>query len=688
MSIDKKFALIGSVSLLALATTGAQAQNIDYGSLEDMFGQAVTTSATGKPQQVTDAPVTMDIITAEDIRRSGSNTIPGVLKRLSGLDYVNFAAPQEEVAVRGYNQGYSSRLLVLINGRQVYLNFFGMVVWDQLPVQLEEIRQIEVVKGPNTALFGFNATSGVINIVTYNPAYDSKGAVAVHAGNGGFMGGSKGKYGEARGFVSGKLSEQFGIRVSAGYKEIDPFKKGNTNQTVLHIFDKHKSTRGNMELVYMPSDGTKLALEFTGSDGPYDTVAAHWDYSPWNMDTKSGRFYGSHDTDFGLIKGQIYQNRVNYGGGNGLNINISEKLSVAQMEALINASAQHTFRVAGEYRKSTGNLSAIAVTPNEGATLDVNVLSISGLWDFAVNDKLSTAVSLRYDMQNVDRSGFIPDTLPMLTNEAFSDLSYKELTYNLGAVYKLDDTNTVRAMVSRGVQTPNSVDFGLFLQEPYMGNVALASVVDFKVSSVQNYEVGYDHIVESIDGMIRAAVYYQKSKNIKALWNSTFSMIPGATGPASLSGNIGDSEVYGFEAGIKGATNENLKWGMNYSYSKLNDDLNNRNEAGMLVNHAQYEEFNAPHHVNLFAGYTVDKWEIDVQLHYTSGRSAPDMLRLGMPYNEVEIPDNIFMDARIGYAFSENLEFEVKGTNMTKRLQRSSVQPIERRFIAGMRYTF
>jgi iron complex outermembrane receptor protein len=64
-------------------------------------------------------------------------------------------------------------LLVLLNGQQVYLDDLGRTQWYTLPVELDEIRQIEIVKGPNTALFGFNAASGVINIITYDPAHES-----------------------------------------------------------------------------------------------------------------------------------------------------------------------------------------------------------------------------------------------------------------------------------------------------------------------------------------------------------------------------------------------------------------------------------------------------------------------------------------------------------------------------------
>ena len=80
--------LFASVAIAAVATTAvpAQAQSMDYGALEQLFGEPVTTSATGTPQRARDVPAEMEIITADDIRRSGAIDIPGVLSHVVGID--------------------------------------------------------------------------------------------------------------------------------------------------------------------------------------------------------------------------------------------------------------------------------------------------------------------------------------------------------------------------------------------------------------------------------------------------------------------------------------------------------------------------------------------------------------------------------------------------------------------------
>src|SRR3546814_749253 len=92
-----------------------------------------------------------------------------LVQAYAGIDVVRWTAGHSDVSIRGGVQAFNPRLLVLVNGRQVYLDHYGMTNWAGLGVQLEEIQQIEIVRGPNSALFGFNAVSGVINIITINP---------------------------------------------------------------------------------------------------------------------------------------------------------------------------------------------------------------------------------------------------------------------------------------------------------------------------------------------------------------------------------------------------------------------------------------------------------------------------------------------------------------------------------------
>ena len=169
-----------------LALQGAfgpvDAQSPDNGILAEIFNEPVTSSATGRPQLVSEAPANMEIITQDEIRRSGATTTSDVLAFLPGVYVRRYGINDFDVGIRGYDQPDNPRLLVLVNGRKVFEQAYGHVPWAEIPVQLEEIRQIEVIKGPNSALYGFNAVSGVINIITYDPMIDAVNAATLGGG--------------------------------------------------------------------------------------------------------------------------------------------------------------------------------------------------------------------------------------------------------------------------------------------------------------------------------------------------------------------------------------------------------------------------------------------------------------------------------------------------------------------------
>ena len=127
----------------------AHSQTIDYVALEELFQEPVTASATGQPQRESDVPANMIIVTADDIRRSGGRNVPDVLRHVAGVDVMEWTNADVDVGLRGYDKPYSARVLVLIDGRQVYADHYGFMPWNILTVELSAIRQIEIVKGPN-----------------------------------------------------------------------------------------------------------------------------------------------------------------------------------------------------------------------------------------------------------------------------------------------------------------------------------------------------------------------------------------------------------------------------------------------------------------------------------------------------------------------------------------------------------
>jgi iron complex outermembrane recepter protein len=131
------------------------------------FLQEETVSiAVAHEQPISEAPSNVYVITDEDIRQSGAIDIPTVLRRIPGMEILQDTSADFNVSARGNNQLRANKMLVLIDGRSIYLDVQGEVLWKAIPITLPEIKRIEVLKGPASAVYGFNAFDGVINIIT------------------------------------------------------------------------------------------------------------------------------------------------------------------------------------------------------------------------------------------------------------------------------------------------------------------------------------------------------------------------------------------------------------------------------------------------------------------------------------------------------------------------------------------
>ena len=120
-------------------------------------------------QPISQAPSDVYVITDEDIRNSGATDIPTLLRQVPGMEVMQMNAVDFNVSVRGNNQVHANKVLVLVDGRSIYIDQAGIVYWKALPVSLGEIKRVEVLKGPASAMYGFNAFDGVVNIITKPP---------------------------------------------------------------------------------------------------------------------------------------------------------------------------------------------------------------------------------------------------------------------------------------------------------------------------------------------------------------------------------------------------------------------------------------------------------------------------------------------------------------------------------------
>jgi iron complex outermembrane recepter protein len=132
----------------------------------DELAEIEVTSVSRRPESMADAPASIFVITADDIRRSGASTLPEVLRLAPNLQVARIDAGQYAITARGFNGAVANKLLVLVDGRTIYTPLFSGVFWDQQDVMVEDIDRVEIISGPGAALWGANAVNGVINVIT------------------------------------------------------------------------------------------------------------------------------------------------------------------------------------------------------------------------------------------------------------------------------------------------------------------------------------------------------------------------------------------------------------------------------------------------------------------------------------------------------------------------------------------
>ena len=184
-----------NTTLLLTATFSGFAQDkqpgLDDFSLEDLMQVEVTT-VSKKPQKLANVAAAVYVISAEDIRMSGANSLPEVLRMAPGVDATRISGNRWAVTIRGFATRLSNKLLVLVDGRNAYSPAFSGVFWDDLQFPMEDIERIEVIRGPAAAVWGSNGVNGAINIITKSAAATQGGQALLGSGN------VEGTYGRVR----------------------------------------------------------------------------------------------------------------------------------------------------------------------------------------------------------------------------------------------------------------------------------------------------------------------------------------------------------------------------------------------------------------------------------------------------------------------------------------------------------
>lgn len=151
-------------------------------SLQELLEIEVT-SVSRQAESLSSAAAAIYVITGEEIRQRGFQSIPQALRDVPGLHVAQIDSQKWAVSSRGFNGRYNNKMLVMIDGRSVYSPEFSGVYWEVQDTLMADIDRIEVIRGPGAAIWGANAVNGVINIITRHSADTLGGYAELGAGD-------------------------------------------------------------------------------------------------------------------------------------------------------------------------------------------------------------------------------------------------------------------------------------------------------------------------------------------------------------------------------------------------------------------------------------------------------------------------------------------------------------------------
>ena len=229
-------------------------------SIEELL-QVEVTSVALKSQPISQAPSAIFVLTQDDIRRSGANSIPEALRLVPGLIVTRIDSNKWAISSRSETKRFSDDLLVMIDGKTVWSPFLAGTFWETIDTVLEDIDRIEVIRGPGGTLLGANAVNGAIHIIT-KKAKDTQGALVT-------VGGGT----EERAFTAvrygGHLGQDFHFRVFGKAFERDR----NFHETGSH--DDWRMGRGGFRTDWDVTPDNVLTLQgniYTGRAGQQSTI--------------------------------------------------------------------------------------------------------------------------------------------------------------------------------------------------------------------------------------------------------------------------------------------------------------------------------------------------------------------------------------------------------------------------------
>lgn len=494
-------------------------------SLEELMNIPIN-SASKKDETLFDAPLSSYTITKSDIEKSGATSIMEALRMAPGVIVREQTNGVYDIHIRGFDnilqtsQTYTksnTATLVMIDNRPVFNHNLGGTFWETLPIDLHDVERIEIVRGPSAPLFGPNAVTGVINIITRKIDTDKTYATAnVQAGT---------PATKLANVAVGKTFDKVSVIVSGNYQKRERFDdtylipaagQYYSKDQLVQILGSGINDQYANPALALSRAGANAFIGYAMSDDVSFDVSVGTQQSETQKIFLSNIFVGElpfttneSNTTYANLSGKIknFSMRTSYQTG-------TDNLAVA---AAPNQYDYRVFDASAEYTFALGKIGTLVPGMSyQNATYGDEGYKNEGLTFLNGTEQTITtaAAFLRTDLKPIENLRVIA----AVRADKFSVPDDVYLAYELATTYKINESNLVRAAVTRS----NS---GSFFGNSYLNiTIPLAPGLDFvrtgsrdlKLFTVNMIEVGFrSQLSKAVQ--LDVDVFQQTARNFTAL---------------------------------------------------------------------------------------------------------------------------------------------------------------------------
>ncbi|MFT4709674.1 MAG: iron complex outermembrane receptor protein [Planctomycetota bacterium] len=595
--------LLALAAPVALGNTGGSDELADLTelSLSDLLNIEVTV-ASRTEQKLSEVPGAVYVITGDELRRSGHNSVQEAMRMVPGMYVSNWTTSKWDVTSRGFGPGVSpislaflNQLMVMIDGVPVNAVTYAGTEWALQDIMLEDVDRIEIIRGPGGILWGANAVHGVVHIITKDAA-DTQGQLSM---------------------IRGQNDERhFAVRTGGSFGETGSYR----------VYAKRSQYDSNHN-------------DFDGFD------------DQWRINTISARFDWMGREDYkNLAWGRVYSADLNT---DGFDLNLFDYIPVTDnangFQAFASSASpdgKHTYTAWMNYDRQDLR------TEVDSRIFQVD-LEYRRAFSFSETSNLSAGAG--YRLIKSDLTGddpffvdFDPNRHTLNTYRAFAvqtwNLADNDLDIVLGAQMEQNDITgfelqptarmswhpgsdyTLWAGFTKSVRTPAIEEISL------SSNSYLVGDEDFDSEKVETIEIGFRKQI-SDETAIDLTVFHNEYDNLR---EEEFDF----TTFQSLLTNNGKGDSTGVELAVDSKPTEN--WSLRGSYAWIEGSFENE----VLDYDLGTESYHPGQQINLRSYYDInDDWEADMGFYYTGD--------FGNSFFE----DRTRLDVRFSYAPREGMEW-------------------------------